>query len=101
MVSYPCGRQDVGVWRGQYLTELQFPQVEAYFKPNKLNLLSDCESLKTPDYTMRGSVGPKGYLEVSRQICLLTTLTFYVYFYRLPLQICSKQLLKGIPVRLP
>ena len=61
MVSYPCGRQDVGIWRGHYLVELKYPLVEAYFQPNRT---SDCEPLKSPDYTLRGLVSPKGYLEV-------------------------------------
>ena len=61
VVSYPCGRQDVGIWRGHHLVELKYPLVEAYFQPNRA---SDRESLKSPDYTLRGLVSPRGYLEV-------------------------------------
>ena len=62
MITYPGGRQDVGIWNGSRMVQLKYPQVEADFKLEVQG--SSSVSLKSPDYSLRGTFGSKGYLEV-------------------------------------
>ena len=64
-MTYPGGRQDVGVWRGTKLVKLKFAIQEASFDPWSLHPLSSCHSLGSPDLKSRGKYGPMGPLEVS------------------------------------
>lgn len=63
MMTYPGGRQDVGVWKGTKLVQLKFAVGEASFDPSSSNSLP-CDSLDSPDWKSRGNHGPKGPLEV-------------------------------------
>ena len=65
VMTYPGGRQDVGVWRGTKLIKLKFAIQEASFDPWSLHPLSSCHSLGSPDLKSRGKHGPMGPLEVS------------------------------------
>lgn len=60
--SYPGGRQDVGIWRGEKLVRLKFliKEVELTLDP----VVSRHSDLPTPDMASRGKHGVKGYLEV-------------------------------------
>ena len=66
-MTYPGGRQDVGIWRGTKLIRLRFTIAEVlydpYASPNPLGPL-DSSSLGASDYKSRGKFGPKGPLEV-------------------------------------
>ena len=64
-MTYPGGRQDVGVWRGTKLIKLKFAIQEASFNPWSIHPLSSCHSLGSPDLKSRGKYGPMGPLEVS------------------------------------
>ena len=64
-MTYPGGRQDVGVWRGTKLIKLKFAIQEASFNPWSIHPLSSCHSLGSPDLKSRGNYGPMGPLEVS------------------------------------
>lgn len=62
--SYPGGRQDVGVWRGHKLIRLKFAIREL-----DVNTRNQTELL-TPDTHSRGKFGPKGNLEVCKNILM-------------------------------
>lgn len=79
VLSYPNGRQDVGIWKGQQLIQLKFPQLEADFAPGKIGELGSNASLASPNYTMRGQHGPKGHLEVLLYPSLISILQFLFY----------------------
>lgn len=64
VMTYPGGRQDVGVWKRTKLVQLKFAVGEASFDPSSFNPLP-CNSLDSPDWKSRGNHGPKGPLEVS------------------------------------
>ena len=65
VLSYPGGRQDIGVWRGRKLTQLKFIIKEIALDP-KISRQKASHGLQTPDMHSRGNAGPKGYLEVSK-----------------------------------
>ena len=65
VMTYPGGRQDVGVWSGTKLIQLRFAVIEAAFDPSSSHPLP-CHNLDSPDWRSRGKHGPKGPLEVSR-----------------------------------
>lgn len=65
VVTYPGGRQDVGIWRGMKLVRLKFALREITLDPLESRHLSNSRRLHTPDVKSRGKHGPKGYLEVS------------------------------------
>ena len=65
VLTYPGGRQDVGVWKGMKLIRLRFAVAEVYFDPSSTHpLMSSDSSLGTNDHKSRGKFGPKGPLEV-------------------------------------
>ena len=65
VLTYPGGRQDVGVWKGVKLVRLRFAVAETHFDPSSLTPLgSPNSSLGTIDHRSRGKFGPKGPLEV-------------------------------------
>ena len=65
-MSYPGGRQDVGIWKGTKLLRLRFTIADALYDPyalfNPLEPLNS--SLGASDRKSRGNFGPKGPLEV-------------------------------------
>ncbi len=67
VLSYPGGRQDVGIWRGKRLTKLKFIIREITLEPkiSRHSSLKANNDLQTPDLLSRGNAGPKGYLEVN------------------------------------
>ena len=65
VVSYPGGRQDVGIWRGPQISQLKFVINEIALEPRISHHASLRAGLDTPDLQSRGSFEPKGYLEVS------------------------------------
>ena len=68
-MTYPGGRQDVGIWKGVKLIRLRFTVVEAFFDPSSSNPLgSPDSSLGTIDHRSRGKFGLKGPLEVPKII---------------------------------
>lgn len=70
VVTYPGGRQDVGIWRGAKLVRLKFALREVTVDPLASRLLSKSHGLLTPDIKSRGNHGPKGILEVcSYSLC--------------------------------
>lgn len=69
VMTYPGGRQDVGIWKGVKLIRLRFTVVEAFFDPSSSNPLgSPDSSLGTIDHRSRGKFGLKGPLEVPKII---------------------------------
>lgn len=66
VMTYPGGRQDVGIWRGTKLVRLRFTIAEVlyntYTSSNPLGPLDS--SLGASDHKSRGKFGPKGPLEV-------------------------------------
>ena len=66
VLTYPSGRQDVGVWKGTKLIQVRFAISEAFFDPSSVKhpLGSSNSSLGSPDLKHRGKFGPKGPLEV-------------------------------------
>lgn len=64
VMSYPGGRQDVGVWRGEWLVQLKYVVHEATFDPTSSHPLQSANSLDSPDLKSRGKYGPRGPLEV-------------------------------------
>ena len=65
VLTYPGGRQDVGVWKGVKLVRLRFTVGGAFFDPSSANPLgSPNSSLGASDCRSRGNFGPKGPLEV-------------------------------------
>ena len=66
VMTYPGGRQDVGIWKGSKLIRLRFTVAEAIFDPSaSLSSLGPLDSsLGTNDHKSRGKFGPKGPLEV-------------------------------------
>ena len=73
VLTYPGGRQDVGIWKGVKLIRLRFTVPEAHFDPTSPNPLgSPDSSLDTTNHRSRGNFGLKGPLEVIRAFVLLT-----------------------------
>ena len=70
VMTYPSGRQDVGVWRGEKLVQLKFVVPAATFNPYSAHPLGSAHSLDTPDTKSRGKYGPKGPLEVRSVLCV-------------------------------
>jgi hypothetical protein len=67
VLTYPGGRQDVGIWRGTKLIRLRFTIADALYDPySSSNPLAPLDSsLGASDHKSRGKFGPKGPLEVN------------------------------------
>ncbi len=67
VLTYPGGRQDVGIWRGTKLIRLRFTIADALYDPySSSNPLASLDSsLGASDHKSRGKFGPKGPLEVN------------------------------------